>query len=222
MRAIAESALSEGDAARTREALATCVEESDHVLRLLATLVDLSRAESGDLLLRTEPTDVGALLESVRDLYELVAEDARVELRVEAPTGMVVELDPVRIREAVANCVDNAIKHGPADDVVVLRARASADGGTRVEVEDHGEGIPPADLPLIWQRLFRGDRARTSPGLGLGLSLVKAIVDAHGGRVDAESVPGRTVVALELPGGSDTTRPPSASGTPASAPATRS
>ncbi len=222
MRAIAEQALSEGEDARAREALATCVEESDQVLRLLATLVDLSRAESGDLVLRTEPTDVGELLESVRDLYELVAEEARVELRVDAPAGLVMALDPVRIREAIANCVDNAIKHGPADDVVFLRARPLADGGVRFEIEDHGEGIPPADLPLIWERLFRGDRARTSPGLGLGLSLVKAIVDAHRGSVDASSRPGRTVIELMVPGDPGATRPPAAGGSPASAPETRS
>ena len=199
LHAAAEQSLASGDPDTMREALGTCLEESERTLRLLATLVDLSHAEAGSLTLQRAPTDIGQLLESVGDLYEFVAEERRVHVRVAAPAGLSVSLDATRVREAVANCLDNAIKHGPTDDEVGLRAVPRPGGGVRIEIENRGPGIPPADLPLIWQRLFRGDRARSSPGLGLGLSIVRAIVEAHGGQVEAISADGRTVIALELP-----------------------
>ena len=200
LRATAEQGLARDEADGMREALGTCLEESDRALSLLGTLVDLSHAESGNLQLVRAATGVRRLLENVRDVYEFVAEERRVQLRVDAPPDLSASLDATRVRQAIANCVDHAIKYGPSDDVVTLRARSLPAGGVRVEIEDHGPGIPAADLPHIWDRLFRGDRARSSAGLGLGLSVVRAIVGAHGGRVDADSAPGRTVIALEFPG----------------------
>jgi signal transduction histidine kinase len=93
------------------------------------------------------------------------------------------------MRQAVANLVDNAIKYTPAGGRVTVTA-ASTDGGLRIEVADTGIGIPPTDLPRIWDRLYRGDRSRSERGLGLGLTLVKSIVEAHGGRAEAHSDPG--------------------------------
>jgi signal transduction histidine kinase len=83
----------------------------------------------------------------------------------------------------VANLVDNALKYSPAGSTVRLRATATGTGVV-LAVEDHGPGIPPEDLPRIWDRLFRGDRSRSQRGLGLGLSFVRAIAQAHGGRAD--------------------------------------
>jgi signal transduction histidine kinase len=94
------------------------------------------------------------------------------------------------MRQAVANLVDNALKYTRAGGHVTIRA-AAAPEGTVIEVTDTGGGISPADLPRIWDRLYRGDRSRSERGLGLGLTLVKSIVEAHGGRVDVESSPGQ-------------------------------
>ena len=94
------------------------------------------------------------------------------------------------ISQAVANLLDNAIKYTPAGGRVEISAERR-DSRAVLRVHDSGVGIPPAELPRIWERLFRGDQSRTERGLGLGLSLVKAVVEAHGGTVSVESAPGR-------------------------------
>jgi signal transduction histidine kinase len=93
------------------------------------------------------------------------------------------------MRQVLANLLDNAVKYTPEGGRVRIRARAH-DGRAVLTVEDTGPGIPPDELPRVWERLYRGDRSRSTRGLGLGLSLVKAIVEAHGGSVDVSSVPG--------------------------------
>ena len=98
-----------------------------------------------------------------------------------------------------ANLIDNAVKYTPAGGRVVVDVD-TADGRALLRVHDTGAGIDPAELPRIWDRLFRGDRSRTERGLGLGLSLVKAVVEAHGGRVDVTSAPGRgSTFTVSLP-----------------------
>jgi signal transduction histidine kinase len=98
--------------------------------------------------------------------------------------------DRVRLEQVAANLVDNAVKYTPAGGRVTITASRDADGA-RVTVSDSGPGIPAADLPHVWERLFRGDASRSARGLGLGLSLVKAIVEAHGGSVAVQSPPGQ-------------------------------
>jgi len=107
--------------------------------------------------------------------------------------------DRNRLAQAIANLLDNAVKYTRAGGQVVIAA-GTTDGAARVTVTDTGIGISPDDLPHIWDRLYRGDRSRSERGLGLGLSLVKAIALAHGGRVSVESTPGRgSVFTLHLP-----------------------
>ncbi len=98
--------------------------------------------------------------------------------------------DRPRLEQVAANLIDNAVKFTPAGGRVEVRV-SRGDGVARLEVRDTGPGIPPHELPRIWDRLFRGDRSRNERGLGLGLSLVRAIVQAHGGTVGVESVPGQ-------------------------------
>jgi signal transduction histidine kinase len=119
-----------------------------------------------------------------------VAEDKGVALESRAAPGVCVSADRNRIRQVVANLLDNAIKYTPSGGRVEVEAER--DGGEAVvSVRDTGLGIPREELPRIWERLYRGDASRSERGLGLGLSLVKAIVEAHGGRVGATSVPGQ-------------------------------
>ena len=192
LRSRAEQLLVDGadSPARYREALADCVEEADRVSSLLTALMDISEAETGVMSLQREAVDVGAVLEETVDLYEDVAESCGISLRVSVPAeGVRCLADRPRLRQVLANLVDNAVKYTPTGGSIELAAR---DHGREVEisVRDTGVGIAADQLPRIWDRLYRGDAAAGGRGLGLGLSLVRAIVRAHGGRADVFSEPG--------------------------------
>ena len=204
LRGTAELALAgEADAARYREALIECVEGCDRVLVMLNTLMDISEAESGAMLLRREPVRLQDVVERAADLYREVAEAKGVTLSI--PTAgastadLVVSADPTRLEQAAANLIDNAVKYTPAGGSVAMVLRR--DGAFAVlEVSDTGPGIPVEELPRIWDRLFRGDKSRAERGLGLGLSLVKAIIEAHGGTVAAVSEQGKgSTFTVRLP-----------------------
>jgi signal transduction histidine kinase len=188
LRATAEMALrAPADPDRAREALADCVEETDRVLTMLNTLMDITEAESGMLALRREPVQLDAVVMRAVDLYREVADAKNVAVTVDAP-AVVVTGDQVRLEQVAANLIDNALKYTPGggEVKVSLRRDLSTNSGV-LSVEDTGSGIPPDELPRIWERLFRGDQSRTERGLGLGLSLVKAVVEAHGGSVQVKS-----------------------------------
>ena len=200
LRGTAEVALGSDDAAAAREALAVCIEESDHVLAMLRTLLDISEAETGILRLELAPVALGRLAADVADLYEQVAEDAAIALAVAPapPEPVTVTADGARLRQAIANLVDNAIKYTPRGGQVTLEV-AREGGDAVIRVRDTGEGIPTAALPRIWDRLYRAEPSRSKPGLGLGLSLVKAIVVAHGGRVAVDSSSAGSTFTIALP-----------------------
>jgi len=211
IRGAAEIALrSEGGAAAHRETLADCVEEADQLLTMLNTLMDVSEADAGTLRLTRDLVRVSDLLESVCEVYRYVAEEKGITLALDAPTDLWLDADRSRMRQVVANLIDNAIKYTPAGGRVDVKGVRQGDIA-RIDVEDSGIGITPAELPNIWDRLYRGDRSRSERGLGLGLSLVRAIVHAHGGHVDVSST---------LGGGSrfSITIPPRAVDRPASIP----
>jgi signal transduction histidine kinase len=190
MRSIAETALQSGnDPAVLREALADCLEESDRVVTMLNTLMDISEAETGTMRLQVESANVAELVRNTIDLYEDVAEEKGVSLRAGPVEEVVTELDRNRMRQVLANLVDNAVKATPRGGRIDIAVRRT-DTGATIEVRDTGHGISPDDLPRIWDRLYRGDKSRNERGLGLGLSLVRAIVQAHGGTVSAVSAPG--------------------------------
>jgi signal transduction histidine kinase len=192
LRGLAERALESGgdDPARYREALADCLEESERVVEMLNALMDISEAETGVMRLVLERLDAEAVVRDVAELYEDVADDKGVVIETDAPVGAEVLADRSRLRQVLANLVDNAVKYTPPGGRVVLRARAAADS-VAIEVEDNGPGISAEDLPRIWDRLYRGDRSRSERGLGLGLSLVRAVVEAHKGRAEVVSSPGQ-------------------------------
>jgi heavy metal sensor kinase len=199
LRAGAEMALRQTDnPAGAREALADCIEETDRIQRLLETLLDISAAENGVLKLDREKVEVGALLRSVADLYLLVAEEKSIAIQIAAGAGGNVRADPIRLRQVMANLVDNAVKYTPAGGKVWLGAETREDCVV-ITVRDTGPGISAEDQEKIWQRLYRGDHSRSQRGLGLGLSVVKALVEAHGGRVVVTNHPeGGAVFTVEL------------------------
>jgi signal transduction histidine kinase len=199
IRAAAELGLkTPDDAAALREALADCVEESDRVLSMLRSLMDISAAETGVIRLDRGRVQMDTLARQVLDTYEMVAEEHGVRI-VAGLEPVTVTGDAARLRQLVANLVDNAVKYTPPGALVEVRTHAAGDHA-EIRVRDSGMGIAEEDLPRIFERLYRGDRSRSQPGLGLGLSFVKAICEAHGGTVDVESVPDRgSTFTVHLP-----------------------
>jgi signal transduction histidine kinase len=191
LRGTAEMALGgPPDAERYREALADCVEETDRVLVMLNTLMDISEAESGTMALERKPVELADVVARAIDLYHDVADAKGVSLEVRTSGPAAVAGDRVRLEQVSANLIDNALKYTPRGGQVIVET-GSERGSALLRVHDTGPGIPPDELPLIWDRLFRGDRSRAERGLGLGLSLVRAVVQAHGGTVEAISHLGR-------------------------------
>jgi heavy metal sensor kinase len=199
LRGQAERALESGDANAQREALATCLEEADRIVAMLDTLMDISEAETGTMRLSLVDVPLDALISEVVAVYEDVAEDKSIAVTTSVEPGLSVRGDRDRLRQAVANLLDNAVKYTPAGGRVDVRARR--DGAMiRLDVADSGPGIAAHDVPRIWERLYRGDQSRTERGLGLGLSLVRAIVVAHRGTVEVETSEGKgATFTVKLP-----------------------
>ena len=200
LRGVAELALrNPADATATREALADCVEESDRVLEMLKVLLDVAEAEAGMMRLDRAPVDLRGLLAETVELYRYVGEEEQIAVELEPGGSVEVSGDAPRLRQVVANLLDNAIKYSSAGGRVTLRVRREGPEAV-IEVQDNGMGIAPGEQDRIWARLYRGDKSRSRRGLGLGLSLVKAIVEAHRGRVAVHSVPDRgSIFEVRLP-----------------------
>lgn len=191
LRGTAESALrpgAGGDGAQ--EALADCVEESDRVLTMLQTMMDVAEAEAGTMKLARSRADVCALWNEVIELYQYVAEQKKITVTTDFAGPCEALVDATRMRQVFANLLDNAIKYtGEGGHVSIQTRREGANGVVRVR--DDGMGIAREEQEKIWERLYRGDKSRSQRGLGLGLSLVRAIVSAHQGRVQVASEPNK-------------------------------
>jgi signal transduction histidine kinase len=190
LRGTAEAAVQTTPDPVAREALADCVEESDRVLTMLKALMDISEAEAGMMKLNRSLTSIPDLLKEVIELYELISEEKHITITTDFAKDCQASVDPIRLRQAFANLLDNALKYTPDGGRVHLSC-ASGSNTVSVHIRDTGMGIPENDQPRIWERLYRGDKSRTQRGLGLGLSLVKAIVEAHHGSVTVTSEAGQ-------------------------------
>jgi len=191
LRGIAEIALrSDQNLEICREALADSIEESERILTMLNTLMDISEAETGAMKLDLESVNVSALIEDVAELYRYVAEDKGIFIHKKASNDLCLTADPNRMRQILANLLDNAIKYTPTGGRIDMEAHHRGQE-IIILVNDTGIGIHPEELPRIWDRLYRCDQSRSQKGLGLGLSLVKAIVQAHKGQIDVLSEPGK-------------------------------
>ena len=200
LRGVAEMALQrEGTAETCREALADCLEESERVLRMMNTLMDISEAETGAMKLTLEPVNLPELINRVVELYRYVAEEKHITLKTAYPQELYLTADRDRLSQALGNLLDNALKYSSPGGDVEIQAEERP-GQVMVLVRDSGPGISSEDLPKIWDRLYRGDKSRSQRGMGLGLSLVKAIIEAHQGYIEVSSGPDAgSVFAVYLP-----------------------
>ena len=190
LRGSAEVALQQESEEAAREGLADCVEESDRVLTMLNTLMDITEAEHGMMRLQRVKVSVTRLLEEVLELYRIIAEEKHIEVRTSFSGPCFAEIDSNRTRQVFANLIDNALKYTPEGGEISVQTASLADS-IHISIRDNGLGIPATDQNRIWDRLYRGDKSRAQRGLGLGLSLVKAVVEAHEGRVAVHSEEGK-------------------------------
>jgi heavy metal sensor kinase len=182
-----------------REALTDCIEESERMLTMLNTLMDISEAETGVMKLDTQSVNVSALIEGVVELYRYVAEDKGILVHTVTSNDLYLTADPNRMRQILANLLDNALKYTPSGGRIDIEAHHSGQQIV-ILVKDTGIGIHQEELPRIWDRLYRCDQSRSQKGLGLGLSLVKAIVQAHKGQIEVFSNPGKgSTFTISLP-----------------------
>ncbi len=205
MRNRAEEALraaeSEGD---YRAALERTIEESDALMRTFNALLMIARAESGHAREDMADFDAAEVARGIVELYEPLAEEKGLDLKVEAPGPITVRGNRELVSQALSNLVDNAIKYAARDGTEGGIVVAAETEGSRVllTVSDNGPGIPEADRPRVVQRFVRLERSRSQPGSGLGLSLAAAVARLHGGELRlADNHPGlKAVIALPRAG----------------------
>jgi two-component system sensor histidine kinase BaeS len=203
------SAILDGVYEPERRHIETIRDQSRVLARVVEDLRTISLAEGGHLPLDRTQLDVGEVLSSVAAGFEARAKAGNVRVDVVVASALTVAADPVRLRQIVGALVDNALQHTPEGGTVRLgAARLSRGGGQpdviRVAVEDTGAGIPPEALPRIFERYFQAGPSRSRhPGTsGLGLSIVRALAEAHGGTVGAENrTEGGARLWFELPAG---------------------
>ena len=198
-RSVAEAALVSGDPTRAPEGLAHALEEADRLGATLTALMDISEAETGTMALGREPVRLATVVDEAIALFADEADDKDITIAAAVPGDLEIVGDRTRLRQVCANLIENAVKYTNSGGRIDIEASAAGTVATLM-IRDTGIGIAVADLPLIWDRLYRADISRTQRGLGLGLSLVKAVVEAHGGQVAASSQPGQgSIFSVTLP-----------------------
>lgn len=189
----------------TTEHIAATLDETRLLARLVEDLRVLSQAEAGQLTLVWEAVDITDLLTDVQTSFSGQAEVGSIDLRVVLPddtAGLTITGDVGRLDQVLSNLVANALRYTPAGGSIELGASPTIDG-VRLTVSDTGAGIAAADLPFVFDRFWRGDRARPhagGAGSGLGLAIARQLVQAHGGRIAVTSQPGLgTTFTIDLP-----------------------
>lgn len=183
------------------EGIGSALEESTRMAKIVTSLMTISRLDCGGEHIELVPVDLVEIVGVTLEHMSLLAEEKHISLRFKSEQPTYVTGDPMRLKQIVVNLVDNAIKYTPDGGDVVVSVTSKKTTAI-LEVSDTGIGIPVASLPLVFDRFYRTDKARSreSGGTGLGLSIVKAICDVHGGTASVESVEGYgTTFRIELP-----------------------
>jgi len=185
MRSRLESALAAADPQRQREAIEQATADADQMLTTFNALLSIADTESGAGRGDMEPVDLAAVAHDVADLYEPLAEDGGMRLELVTSGPQIVAGNRHLLFQALTNLIDNAVKHARGSRRIEV-AVSSADGAPQISVADDGPGIPEADRARVLERFVRLDASRTTPGNGLGLSLVAAVARLHGAALSLE------------------------------------
>jgi heavy metal sensor kinase len=201
IRGMAEVTLTTGKAIEEYETMAAgTVEECDRLLAMINTMLMITKAESGLHELDEQGVDMARLVRDACELLDPVAEDKGVNMACEAPETFPVVGDPRMIQRILSNLLDNAIKYTPSGGTIRVSLSEKNEREAHVTVQDTGMGIPPNDLPHIFERFYRCDHSRSQPGTGLGLSLARALARAHEGDIRVTSTLGQgSTFNLTLP-----------------------
>ncbi|HEY3020730.1 MAG TPA: ATP-binding protein, partial [Solirubrobacteraceae bacterium] len=193
-----EAAIRNGrDAAALRESLHAALEETDHLAHLAEDLLLIARADEGRLPLRREHVEIRELLERTRDRFADRAGEQGRAIHVEAPGELRASIDPLRGRQALGNLVDNALRHASGD--IALSAHRAGDA-VEIDVSDEGPGFSPDPSIRAFGRFARDATAGSRAGAGLGLPIVRAIAEAHGGTATIVDDPSAgAIVRLRVP-----------------------
>ena len=186
-------ALRDGVVKPDKETIRSLYEEASLLSRLVDDLQELSLAEAGELKLVRQAEDIGELIRQAVTAVEAQKRAKEVSLAVELPDRLpLVNIDSRRIGEVLRNLLENAVAHTGKGDTVIVAAR-QLDRLVEISVADTGEGIPAKELPNIFERFYRVDksRARATGGSGLGLTIARRLVEAHGGSIEVQSEPGK-------------------------------
>lgn len=176
-----------------RRVLEDCIEGVDEILAEFKMMTDITEVESGLQNLKKEDIDLGSICQDIIDLYEIVADQKEINIILEEPSPkdrLTIFVDRKKIRQALANLIDNAIKYSPENSEIRVSFYRHNQQAV-IRIADQGIGINSEELPHIWKRLYRGENSRSEKGIGLGLSLVKSIVEAHNGSISVETVEGK-------------------------------
>jgi len=187
---------SDGDRGELREALVSADAEIDLLSQLAEDLLVIARSDRGQLPVRLESIEARTLFERVRSRFARRLTEEGRRLIVDAPPGLVLRLDPLRVEQALGNLVDNAIRHARGD---VRCTATERKGEVTLHVTDGGPGFSDELAPVAFERFTRGDRARARGGSGLGLAIVEVIAVAHGGDATLSSNGAGSDVAIALP-----------------------
>lgn len=192
MRARLEVALIEAEAGRVdgREALALALDETDDLLKTFNAVLSIARLQAASDIPAPENFDAAELATDMAELYDPAAEDKSLDFQSEIERGLDIRGNRAFLAQALANLIDNALKYTPAGGAVMLRARHRSSGEVEFSVTDTGPGIALDDRSRVLERFVRLDDSRSESGAGLGLSLVQAVAELHGGRVDIDDGPG--------------------------------
>jgi heavy metal sensor kinase len=199
IRGLAEVTLTaEGSLDEYQSMAVSTIEECDRLLKMINTMLEISETEAGVVTLSLSEVDISELIEEACDLFQPLAEDKGLYIEVNVPRPCFLRCDKNKLQRVVTNLLDNAIKYTPSGKITV--SAEQDDRKVIISVRDTGIGIPSNEIPYLFDRFFRVDKSRSVPGAGLGLSLVRAIVQKHGGEIKAISSPGTgSIFTVVLP-----------------------
>ncbi len=181
-----------------RHNLESVLEEVNMLQSMIDNILDISSVESA-VLTNQKTINLNEFLATCIDIFSFAAEDRQLTIKLKCPTNISVILAPMYMRRAIANLLDNAIKYSSSGNDIIVSVSQTAQA-LMITVKDHGIGIAPHDIDKIFQRFYRAESCRSTPGTGLGLALATAIIKSHAGTLSVTSTPGKsTTFTITLP-----------------------